>query len=42
MIFWIIRYEYEKAFVTNSLVLSHEIVRKVWMFHEKKIKILMK
>ena len=32
------RYEYEKALLTNSPLLCAENVRKMWTFHEKRIK----
>lgn len=36
------RYEYEKALIIGTIIVCHEIVRKMWIFDKKIIKILRK
>ena len=35
-----VRYEYEKALIIGTVIVCHEIVRKMWIFNKKIIKIL--
>ena len=37
-----VRYEYEKAFFALHILSYRKNVRKIWTFHEKKIKIIRK